>query len=81
MNNDLPARDYVRRAATVGHLLGDTAAPTGIQPKRLKGLCPDGGRCIIAVACSELCLRLEAAEIAAELRETARATRDAKAVL
>lgn len=51
------------RAARIGEMV-----TPGARQHRLNGLCPDGSACTLPVHCSQLCSRLESAEIAAELR-------------
>lgn len=72
--SDLPARDYTRRPPVVARSLA-TGSITDRPRAKLKGVCPDGEHCRLAVHCSHLCSRLQAAEIAEEMRQSASRTR------
>ncbi len=61
--------------STAGGLLVGQMQPSTSLQHRLSGTCPDGGPCTLPVFCSQLCSRLESAEITAELQARAKAAR------
>lgn len=52
--------------------VGEMISP-GARHHRLNGVCPDRRACTLPVHCSQLCSRLESAEITAEMRANVRA--------
>ncbi len=60
---------------TAGGLLIGRMQPATSSAHRLHGTCPDGGPCTLPVFCSQLCSRLESAEITAELQARAKGAR------
>lgn len=56
--------------------IGDMTSPiSGSARAKLRGVCPDNQRCPHTPSCSHLCSRLQGAEIAEEMRQSARLTR------